>query len=244
MGLALSLYQKPVLKPTTIRLSQLSFLHLKSQPLYGQSMAQCTLLGAHKQLCTSPQDQKDTAQIEATSADSCSSSSASDDLLEKYTEQLEQVCASGTVPACGLPGAGRQCPNTVLLPQVAMQAGTEHCRQRWEAQEHQCWARDTTSTGHSTAKEGRRAWRETSILMRPGQVRPAACCSGSFSTEPRAAMLIYYSSTLHILVQCRGKGKKGLCAFEASLVALTGQCYPRQFWSGEQVAHGPWHTGP
>ncbi|XP_042741840.1 adenylate cyclase, terminal-differentiation specific-like [Lagopus leucura] len=146
MGLAVSLYQKPVLKPTTIRLSQLSFLHLESQPLHGQSIAQCTLLGAHKQLCTSPQDQKDTAQIEATSADSCSSSSASDDLLEKYTEQLEQV---------------------------AMQAGTEHCRQRWEAQEHQCWARDTTSTGHSTAKEeaqGRRRQCQRAALSQAAQV--------------------------------------------------------------------------
>lgn len=204
MGLAVSLCQKPVPKPTTIRLPQLSFLQPQSQPLHGQSMAQCTLLGSHTQCCTYPQSQKDTAQTDATSADSCSSSSTSDDLLEEHTEQLEQVRASGTVPACGPPGAGRQCPN-VLLPQVTVQAGSKHHRKKWAIKEHQCWAQNMSSTGHRTTKEGRRSQRGTSMSMGPGQVGPGACCSGSSSMELRAATLMCSSSTQGILVQCKGE---------------------------------------
>ncbi|XP_042677532.1 plectin-like isoform X4 [Centrocercus urophasianus] len=124
-----------------IRLAQ---LHLQQHVV--EQKHQDLISQKHHYRAIMEQDQKDTAQIEATSADSCSSSSASDDLLEKYTEQLEQV---------------------------AMQAGTEHCRQRWEAQEHQCWARDTTSTGHSTAKEeaqGRRRQCQRAALSQAAQV--------------------------------------------------------------------------
>ncbi|XP_040537142.1 polyamine-modulated factor 1-binding protein 1 isoform X2 [Gallus gallus] len=165
MGLAVSLCQKPVPKPTTIRLPQLSFLQPQSQPLHGQSVAQCTLLGSHTQRCTYPQSQKDAAQTDATSADSCSSSSTSDDLLEEHTEQLEQVRASGTVPACGPPGAGRQCPD-VLLPQVTVQAGSKHHRKKWAIKEHQCWAQNMSSTGHRTTKEeaqGRRQCHQAAL---------------------------------------------------------------------------------
>ena len=126
------------------------FFQPQSQPLHGQSMAQCTLLGSHTQRCTYPQSQKDAAQTDATSADSCSSSSTSDDLLEEHTEQLEQVRASGTVPACGPPGAGRQCPD-VLLPQVTVQAGSKHHRKKWAIKEHQCWAQNMSSNESYTS---------------------------------------------------------------------------------------------
>ncbi|XP_072202408.1 uncharacterized protein [Excalfactoria chinensis] len=136
------------------------------------------------------QDQ-DTAGTETTSADSCSSSSTSDD-LEEHTERLEKL---------------------------SVQAGSKHQRLMWTNKEHQCWAQDTSSTGHSTAKEGRRAQRGTSMLMVPGQAGPAACGSGSSSIEPTVAMFMCYGSTKGILVQCGGKSEKGPCAFEASLVA-------------------------
>ncbi|XP_032302907.1 polyamine-modulated factor 1-binding protein 1 isoform X2 [Coturnix japonica] len=75
------------------------------------------------------EQEQDTAGIEATSADSCSSSSASDDLLEEHTEQLVKL---------------------------SVQAGSKHQRQMCANKEHQCWAQDTSSTGHSSAKEGLR----------------------------------------------------------------------------------------
>ncbi|XP_010716438.1 polyamine-modulated factor 1-binding protein 1 [Meleagris gallopavo] len=124
----------------SMRLAQ---LHLQQRVV--EQKHQDLISQKHHYQAMMEQDQKDTVQIEATSADSCSSSSASDDLLEEYTEQLEQV---------------------------ATQAGREHCMQR-EAQEHQCWAQDMSSTGHSTAKEeaqGRRRQCQRASLSRAAQV--------------------------------------------------------------------------
>lgn len=132
----------------------------------------------HQYQAMMEQSQKDAAQTDATSADSCSSSSTSDDLLEEHTEQLEQV---------------------------TVQAGSKHHRKKWAIKEHQCWAQNMSSTGHRTTKEGRRSQRGTSMLMGPGQVGPAACCSGSSSMELRAATLMCCSSTQGILVQCKGE---------------------------------------
>ncbi|XP_031470906.1 polyamine-modulated factor 1-binding protein 1 [Phasianus colchicus] len=147
----------------SMRLAQ---LHLQQRVV--EQKHQDLISQKHRYQAMMEQDQKDTSQIEATSAYSCSSSGASNDLLEEYTEQLEQV---------------------------AMQAGREHCRQRWEVQEHQYWS----STGHSTAKEeaqGRRRQCQQAALSRAAQVPARSLAAQSCLQHKKEQLQPHAGSTM------------------------------------------------